>query len=102
MVDTFQIMWDLKKASPLGISMSTASKALSSALSSENKIPRTQEGVRLLEKCLVEPDVPTGQGKVHLGDIAEIKVVQEPSHVIRQFPEEPSDSVPRPGKGPGR
>ncbi len=97
MVDTFQIKFNDQKASPLGISVSAVFKALSS----ENKIPPTQEGVRLLEKCLVEPDFPTGQGKVHLGDIAEIKIVQEPSHVIWQFPEEPSDSVPRPGKGSG-
>jgi hypothetical protein len=99
MVDTFQITVNREKTSQLGISISTVFKALSTALSSQDKIQPTQEGVQLLEKCLVEPDFPTGQGKVHLGDVAEIKIVQEPSHVIWQFPDEPSDSVPRHGKG---
>jgi hypothetical protein len=91
MVDTLQVILDPKKLSHLCIKFSSVHEALSS----QGKIAPTKEGLRLMEDVLVERDFD--QGKVRLGEIAEIKIVQEPSHVVWEFPTRPQANVEKQG-----
>ena len=94
MIDTFNINLDRKKLSQHGISVSEVNKSLSEAMSKGSKIPPTPEGLRLLNDCLVKSEIATESGKVHLSEIAEIKIVKTPSHVIWEFLNKASGSVP--------
>ncbi len=83
MVDSFQVILNPKKLAQLGIRISS----IQEAMSSRGGILPTREGSRLLEQVLVKSDFD--QGKTRLGDIAEVRIVQEPSHVVWQYPPPP-------------
>ena len=95
LVDALSIDLDRTKMAQNGVSV----EAISKAVQSQGKAPPTKEGVRRLQAVVLDVDSWPHGRKIRLGDIAEIRIVQQPSHVVWQFPPGQSESPP---KGSGR